>query len=71
MARRPFSTLKQLLAANLAVLGVEAFGLGVRFGHVFAVFGLAIVFVCFAVIDLAGVVGPDLAGTAARRLRHR
>ena len=58
-------------AASLPVIRVEALGLRIALRHVLAVLGLAVVLVAAAVIDLGVVVGPDLAGAAARGLRHR
>lgn len=43
----------ELLTASLSMLAMEPFGLGIGLSHVFAFFGLPIVFVAFAMICLA------------------
>src|ERR1700761_80143 len=53
-----------LLRAALAAIALGAHGLGVSLGHVFSFFGLAIVAVAIAVVDLGGGVDPDEAGAA-------
>src|ERR1700760_1321242 len=53
-----------LLRAALARVALGTHGLRVRLGHVFSLFGLAIVAVAIAVVDLRGGVDPDEARAA-------
>src|ERR1700761_1921616 len=55
-----------LLRAALARVALGTHGLGVGLGHVFSLFGLAIVAVAIAVVDLGGGVDPDEARAATR-----
>ena len=53
------------LAASLAVVSVVSLALGIRFGHVIAMLGRAVVLVARTVVDLCAGVHPDLASAAA------
>src|SRR5215470_7366318 len=61
-------TVRLRLAAGLAVIALEALGLGVGLAHVFTVLRAAIPLVAFAVIHLRGVIDPHHARAATRCL---
>jgi hypothetical protein len=59
-----------LLSARHALHSVEALRFRVGLSHVRTLLGLSIVFVTLAVVDLAGLVHPNLAVTATWGLLH-
>lgn len=56
---------RDLLGAGLVAARAHAGGLGVGFGHVFALLGFAVVAIARAVVDLGAGVGPHLVRAAA------